>query len=161
MKRRGGTRRLVYRMPYRDVEPLSKQLTIIVGLTVVGFMAFGLALSFYRNILFEETLRELEARNEEIADQIDRSYRDLDYFRSNQYKDKYAKENLGKVNQGEKVLIITNPPDPREIEAASGAMIDEQKEAAYFELLRQMPVKEQWWLYLFERDRLEELKAAL
>ena len=82
-------------MAYHHHEPVSKQLTIVVGLTVVGFMAFGLTLSFYRNILFEQTLEEIEAQNEVLRLQIEGGYRDLEYYRSGQYKDKYAKKTGG------------------------------------------------------------------
>lgn len=149
-------------MPYQpDLEPISKQLTIVIGLTVVGFMAFGLALSFYRNILFEGTLRELEQQNEEIAKSIVHGYGDLEYYRSDQYKDKYAKENLGRVNPGEKVLIIAQ--GPRDVATGSGDTLEEKErqEAAYSEILRQMPVFEHWKLYLFRREQLEEFRKGL
>ena len=94
-------------MPYHHHEPASKQLTILVGLTVVGFMAFGLALSFYRNVLFEQTLSNLGLKNDQLRQRIELGKRELEYYRSTQYKDKYAKENLGLVNPGEQVLIIT------------------------------------------------------
>lgn len=149
-------------MPYRsDIEPISKQLTIVIGLTVVGFMAFGLALSFYRNILFENTLGELERQNRTIAQDIENGYADLEYFKSEQFRDKFAKENFGRLNAGEKALIITrslpssNPSDEETISDK------EQREAAYFELLLQMPVLEHWKLYLFHKDKIEELKQGL
>lgn len=144
-----------------ELEPISKQLTIVVGLTVVGFMAFGLALSFYRNVLFEETLADLEAQNQKIADTIAQGQRDLEYYKSDQFKDKYAKENLGKMNAGEKVLIISQLPSTSPFEQEEDANEKERKEAAYFELLRQMPVIEHWKLYLFHRERMEEFKKAL
>ncbi len=150
-------------MPYKkDIEPLSKQLTIVVGLTVVGFMAFGLALSFYRNILFEKTLQDLADQNHTIASTIERGYADLEYYRSDQYRDKYAKENLGRLNRGEKLIILH--PRTTSVEDATttdDAAAKEEREAAYFEILRQMPVIEHWKLYLFEGNRIEELKRAL
>ncbi|MFH1670153.1 MAG: hypothetical protein ABIA92_01045 [Patescibacteria group bacterium] len=148
-------------MAYKNLEPVSKQLTIVIGLTVVGFMAFGLALSYYRNVLFEQTLDNIRAQNDILRAGIDQGYRDLEYFRSSQYKDKYAKENLGLVNPGEKVLIIqktTASLDPNEEESE---MRSEQREAAYLELLRQMPILEHWKLYLFEKEKLLELKEKL
>ena len=145
----------------QDIEPLSKQLTIVIGLTVVGFMAFGLALSFYRNILFEETLRQIQEQNQEIAKEIDAGYRDLEYYGSVQYRDKYAKENLGLVRDGEKVLIITRPPDLPHLEGEDTEAQKARREAAYMELLRQMPVQQQWNLYLFHPERIEEIKKAL
>lgn len=149
-------------MPYnRDIEPISKQLTIVIGLTVVGFMAFGLALSFYRNILFEKTLEDLADQNGMIAHKIEQGYSDLEYFRSAQYKDKYAKENLDKYNPGENVIIITQPADRAAELEKDDASEQERKEAAYQELLQTMPVIDHWKLYLFHREDIEKLKEGL
>jgi len=145
----------------RAIEPISKQLTIVIGLTVVGFMAFGLALSFYRNVLFEKTLEDMEGQNQKIADEIEGGYRDLEYFRSEQFKDKYAKENLSKLNPGEKVLIISQVPAAANTGLEDTAAEKERREAAYYELLRQMPTIEHWRLYLTEREKLDELREGL
>ena len=147
-------------MVTHSVEPVSKQLTIIVGLTVVGFMAFGLALSYYRNVLFEHTLSNIAKQNDVLRDNIAQGYRDLQYFESTQYKDKYAKENLGLVNPGEKVLIITQEKSPL-VEEADETYRKERQEAAYYELLRQMPVIEHWKLYFFQQEKVEGLKRGL
>src|SRR3990167_9293339 len=66
-------------MAYHNLEPFSKQLTIVVGLSVVGFMAFGLALSFYRNVLFEQTLANMKIRNDAIRLDIEQGHRNLEY----------------------------------------------------------------------------------
>lgn len=148
-------------MRYHDLEPISKQLTIVVGLTVVGFMAFGLALSFYRSILFEGTLHGIDLENKQLREKITEGYRDLDYYRSAQYKDKVAKESLNRVNPGEQVLIIV--PKPTVAVTATGDRLSsaEAAQAAYEELLQQMPVFDHWKLYLFNRDKLEELRRSL
>lgn len=142
-------------------QPISKQLTIVIGLTVVGFMAFGLALSFYRNILFEQTLQEIADQNVSIAETIERGYGDLEYYRSTQYKDKYAKENLGRINPGEKLIIITPENDHTQPFSQSGSIERNQKEAAYFELLQQMPIIDHWRLFLFQREKLEVLRKGI
>jgi cell division protein FtsB len=146
---------------YQHIEPMSKQLTIVVGLTVVGFMAFGLILSFYRNVLFEQTLMDIGNQNTALRRSIAAGYKELDYYRSVQFKDKYAKENLSMVKPGEKVLIITEPQRPADATENELGLFAEEREAAYLELLRQMPVFEHWKLYFFHADRIEELKRAL
>ena len=148
-------------MPYRDLEPLSKQVTIVVGLTVVAFMAFGLALSYYRNILFDQHLQDIERSNDQLGAHIDQSHDDLDYYQSAQYKDKYAKETLGRLNPGEKVLIITNAPEEPDVAADGTVTVSEQQLALYEDTLRLMPVYQHWQLYLFEREKIEELKRGL
>lgn len=146
---------------YQNLEPISKQLTIVIGLTVVGFMAFGLALSFYRNLLFEQTLENMREQNEALQNHIEHGYRTLEYYKSTQYKDKYAKENLGLISPEESALIITDATntDPILIEKTESS--NQQKEAAYFGLLRQMPVLEHWMLYLFHRDKIDEIRMGI
>ena len=143
-----------------SLEPLSKQVTIIVGLTVVGFMAFGLALSFYRAVLFEEQLRSLEEENRRQEEEIRKSHHDLEYYTSAQYKDKYAKENLGLLNPGEKLLILAEEDQPRDVSGEELSEV-ERREIEYRELLRQMPTIEHWKLFLFERAKLKELKEEM
>ncbi len=148
-------------MPYRDLEPISKQLTIVVGLTVVGFMAFGLVLSYYRNILFDDHLIEIAQQNDDLKKHIDGEQGDLDYYQSTQYKDKYAKETLGRLNPGEKALIITQTPKTADVSMNPEFSPTEQQQADYEEALRQMPVSLHWQLFLFEREKIEELKKGL
>lgn len=148
-------------MAYQNLEPLSKQLTIVIGLTVVGFMAFGLALSFYRNLLFEQTLEGIGDQNRLLREKIELGYSDLEYYRSAQYKDKYAKENLGLIKPGENVLIITQKAEDPLLVSGTRLEPTEQQEAAYFELLRQMPVLEHWKLYLFHKEKINDLKMGL
>lgn len=148
-------------MAYQHLEPISKQLTIVIGLTVVGFMAFGLALSFYRNLLFEQTLENIRTQNDVLRAEIASGYKDLEYYRSSQYKDKYAKENLGLVKPDEDIIVITQEQKNPLIEVETTLKPTEQQEAAYFDLLRQMPVLEHWRLYLFHRERIEEIKMGL
>ena len=148
-------------MTQQHVGPLSKKLTIVVGLTVVGFMAFGLALSFYRNALFESTLDTLRDENQKLRNHITYSQQDVEYYESAQYKDKYAKENLNQLNTGERVLIITERKQP--IVATAGEVFTptEKQEVEFEELLRQMPIIEHWKLFLFHKDEIDKIKKSL
>ncbi len=147
-------------MPYRSLEPFSKRLIIIIGLTVVGFMTFGLALSFYRNVLFDQTLKDISQQNEKLQQSILADQNQLDYYQSAQYKDKYAKESLGRLNRGEKMLIIEKDPSLPNLQAGAGLSPGEAAQAAYEEHLRELPVYLHWDLYLFHRDKIEELKKG-
>jgi len=144
---------------YQHLEPFSRQITVVVGLTVVGLMALGLALSFYRNVLFETTLSDISGKNAELQQEIANGRARLEYFQSRQFKDKFAKEKLGLLNPNEKVIILArHAPDTLAVtdpEATAAA-----EEAAYLELLRQMPVVEHWRLYLLYPDRAQELRES-
>ena len=57
-------------MAYKNVNPFSKQITILIGLFVVGMMSFGLALSYYKNILFDRQLDIMKDQNNKLRDEI-------------------------------------------------------------------------------------------
>ena len=147
-------------MRQREISTFSKRVTILVGLGVVGAMAFGLAISFYRNLLFEETLASLTERNRDLRDSIDKGLESLAYYRSAQYRDKYAKENLAKLSAGEKVLILKPLPEAISFEADDDTTRAEQREAAYVQYLQKLPVIEHWKLYFLEPEKLTELKQS-
>lgn len=148
-------------VPYKEIAPISKQLTIIIGLCVVGAMAFGLALSYYNNILFDRQLKVMDEQNKKLAKEIASGYNTLEYLKSMQYKDKYAKENLNRANDGERTLIIAKKENllPFQPTTGSGDALDQQ--AMFEQEMRDIPVVEHWRLYLFEKERLEDLKKKL
>jgi len=90
---------------YNDIAPIPKQMTIVVGLCVVGLMAFGLALSYYKNILFDRQLEIMQQRNRSLRDAVVEGYQELRYLQSTLYKDKYAKENFGLLRAGKKCCL--------------------------------------------------------
>ncbi len=147
-------------MPYKDIAPFPKQMTIVAGLCVVGLMAFGLALSYYKNILFDRQLFAMQKRNHDLKLHIDSEYQKLQYLISGQYKDKYAKENIGLLNPGEKMLIITRKSAPVTLNK-NADLTDEEKQAIYEENLRNIRILDQWRLFLFHRDQIDDLKKQI
>lgn len=123
-------------------------------------MAFGLAVSYYRNILFDRQLIAMQERNRKLKDEITDGYAILQYYKSEQFKDKYAKENFGLLKPGEKVLIINTPESQGDLLLPSGEMTAEEKQALYEERLRNIRIIDHWRLFLFQRNELEDLKRV-
>lgn len=146
-------------MPYKDVAPFPKQMTIVMGLVVVGLMAFGLALSYYKNVLFDQQLLVMQQRNASLRDNITTGYAELRYLQSSQYKDRYAKENFGLLRPGEKVLFVSEPEN-RVSQHNERELSDEEKIAVYEENLRSIRVIDHWKIYLFHREQIEELRRG-
>lgn len=144
----------------QDVSNLSKRFMILIGLGVVGAMAFGLAISFYRNLLFEDTLHSLSASNHNLRLAIDDGIELLEYYKSHQYRDKYAKENLARINPDEKVLIIVDDTRETYVETIDGPSRKQQQDAAYQEFLQTLPTIEHWRYYFSDPDALEEIKRS-
>ncbi len=135
-------------------------MTIVIGLCVVGLMAFGLALSYYKNILFDRQLSAMHERNAALRHDVVEGYKELRYLESEQYKDKYAKENFDVLRPGEKVLYVTRSPRQTDI-ALSQELTAEEKEAVYEENLRNIRVVDHWRLYLFHRDQIDLLRRGV
>ncbi len=143
-------------MAYREIAPFPKQLTIVVGLSVVGLMAFGLSLSYYKSVRFEQQVESMQERNRLLHQEIVDGYQLLEYFNSEQYKDKYGKQNFGLLNEGEKVIIFQEP-EPFVVTNSSGMQTDDQRQAIFEENLRNIRTIDQWLLYLFEPEKVEDL----
>ena len=135
-------------------------MTIVIGLCVVGLMAFGLAISYYKNILFDRQLLTMQERNYKLKNEIIAGYSQLNYLQSNQYKDKYAKENFGLLRPGEKVLIVNEPSSPA-FETKQSELSEEEKEAIFEENLRAIRVIDHWRLFLFNHDKINDLKRSI
>ncbi len=146
-------------MQYNDITPIPKRMVILTGLFVVGLMAFGLALSYYKNILFDRQLIVMQQRNAKLRDDVLRSYMELRYRQSTQYKDKYAKEYFNLLRPGEKVLYVRMPPE-KVLSTTIHERTPEEIEALYEENLRSIRVIDHWNLFIFHRDKIEELKSA-
>lgn len=144
----------------QEVTPISKQMTIVIGLSVVGLMAFGLAVSYYRNILFDRQLILMQERNKKLKEEVVEGYSVLQYYKSEQFKDKYAKENFGLLKAGEKVLIIDTPENLEDLLIASSELTEEEKQALYEERIGNIRIIDHWRLFLFQREELEDLKRV-
>lgn len=133
-------------------------MTVVIGLSVVSLMAFGLALSYYKNIIFDRQLELMRKRNIRLQEEISGGYAELKYLSSTQFKDKYAKENLSLLRSGEKVLLLkqesSDPAPP-----ARQDLTDEEKEALLEENLRSIRIIDHWKIYLFSRDSIDTLRT--
>ncbi len=147
-------------MAYKEIAPIPKQMTIVIGLCVVGLMAFGLALSYYKNILFDQQLITMQERNNRLRDDVLSGYMRLQYLQSSQYKDKYAKENFALLRTGEKAIYVSKPLEPVMFSKTQD-LTPEEKEALYEENLRNIRVIDQWRLFLFHRDQIGDLKKGV
>jgi hypothetical protein len=140
---------------YTEIAPISKQMIIVTGLSVVGFMAFGLALSYYKNIIFDDQLKVMEERNFALRIHIQESQSELQYLESSQYKDKYAKENFSLIQPGERILLLPNEDDFSQLSLSKMDVTPEEKQALLAESLRSIAVIDHWKMYLFDRTALE------
>lgn len=109
-------------------------------------MIISLARSEYNSKQIEKYIETLEVENALIAAENDDLESQFEYFSSVQYQERIAKQNLGKVNPGEKVLVIPDDVELSEVESFEENLILE-KERQYAKL----PNWQKWTSYFFRR----------
>ena len=118
------------------------QLLIMGGFFFFFYMFFSLATSIYRDYKLETEIEVFKGEIEGLAGRVNQKPSDLKYLQSDQYKDRYAKENLGLLNPGEKLIIL---PDPdQKVEQGPVELMTEKLSP---DSVLNMPNNRQWWEY--------------
>ncbi len=118
------------------------QLIIIGGFLMFIYIFFSLATNIYRDYRLEAHIKNFEDEINELAEKARQKPKNVEYYRSERYKDKYAKENLNLLNPGEKLIII---PQEDQVVKYEEVIIDKTNHATVLRL----PIRNQWWEYFF------------
>lgn len=117
-------------------------LTLVVGFFVVAYMLYNLTVSIYENYQIEQHIVEFEERNKALVAENEQKLEDLQYYISEEYVDKVAKQNLNLINPGEKVIVI---PDEDLI-----VLSEDEDTAALSEQIRaSWSNPKKWWKFFF------------
>ncbi len=120
------------------------QLFVVGGFFFFFYMFFALTTSMYRDYKLESQIETFEDEINALAQKANQKPSDLKYLQSNEYKDRYAKENLNLLNPGEKLIILPNPDQNIE-QGPVELMTDILSPDSVLNKTNQ----EQWWEYFF------------
>lgn len=120
------------------------QLFVMGGFFFFFYMFFALATSIYRDYKLESEIQVFQGVIDELAREANQKPSDLKYLESNQYKDRYAKENLNLLNPGEKLIILPQPDQNVE-----HGPVELMTEALSPNSILNQPNSRQWWGYFF------------
>ncbi len=121
------------------------RITLVVGFFVVAYMLYNLTVSIYENYQIEQHIADFKERNAALKEDNQQKMDDLQYYISDEYIDKVAKQNLNLINPGEKVIVI---PDEDLV-----VLSQDEDTAALSEQIRQSwsnPKK--WWKFFFSSN---------
>jgi cell division protein FtsB len=83
------------------------KLVIIIEFILVAYLLYSLTKNIYYSYQVDKYIEAFEQENAQIEDDNLRKTEDYLYFTSEEYIDKIAKQNLGLVNPGEEVIILS------------------------------------------------------
>lgn len=119
------------------------KLIIIVELVLVVYLLNSLTVSVYRGYQIDQVIQNFESENKRIEDENKQKAEDYDYYTSDNYIEKIAKQNLGLVNPGEEVIIIPGT-------SASGQVNPNSSDPDRIDL-SDLENREKWWIFFFDR----------
>ncbi|KKQ95417.1 MAG: Septum formation initiator [candidate division CPR2 bacterium GW2011_GWC1_39_9] len=111
-------------------------LWLVAAILIMFYEAFLVGQKMYTNYKFDRDLAALEKQVEAMDKKNQKLKIDIEYFKTEEYKEKVAREKLNKQKPGETVIVIT--PDNRPAEVA-GVETKEKSNS------------EKWWLFLTNR----------
>ncbi|MFH1218579.1 MAG: septum formation initiator family protein [Candidatus Peregrinibacteria bacterium] len=80
---------------------------IIIEFLLVAYLVYSLTKNVYNSYQIDKYIATFETENAQIEEENRQKTEDYLYFTSEEYIDKIAKQNLGLVNKGEEVIILS------------------------------------------------------
>jgi cell division protein FtsB len=123
--------------------PFIIQFVIVGGFIVFLYIFFALATSIYKDYQLEKNIGSFQDEISNLDALAKQKPKDVSFYQSEEFKDKYAKESLNLLNPGEKVIII--PTDDQVVKSETATDRFEQED------ILKLPNRNQWWEYFFGR----------
>lgn len=118
------------------------KLIVIAELSLLSYLIFSLTSNVYESYRIDSYIADFEAENELLEKEIAQQNADYLYFTSPEYIDRIAKQNLGLVNAGEMVIVLS-PEVFGEDEA------EEVVDTGYFAVFSGSSNVQDWWEFFF------------
>jgi hypothetical protein len=125
----------------RRNRPFLVQFVIIGGFIMFLYIFFVLATSIYKDYKLEKNIDSFQDEIANLASLAKQKPKDVSFYESEEFKDKYAKESLNLLNPGERLIII--PTDEKVVKSEVATDRFEQAEVL------NLPNRNQWWEYFF------------
>ena len=126
----------------------SAKLAIIGLFLMVSFLLYSLTTSVYKSYQIELHIKNYERENFKIEEDNRKKSEDYEYYSSDSYIEKIAKQNLGLVNPGEEVIII--PSNTLDTSGVVGGVGDDYADSGSYSSLSN---PEKWWKFFFDIER--------
>lgn len=118
------------------------RVIVIAGFVVVAYMLYNLTVSIYENYQIDVHIESFQERNEELKDENLEKLESYQYYTSEKYIEKIAKQNLGLINPGEEVVVITEEDNDTILEA-------EYEESQTMAMRNSWSNTRKWWEFFF------------
>ena len=81
---------------------------IVIEFLLVAYLLYSLTKNVYNSYQVDKYIERFESENARILEENRRKTADYLYYTSEEYIDKIAKQNLGLVNPGEEIIVLSS-----------------------------------------------------
>jgi cell division protein FtsB len=129
---------------------LSSRVFIIIGICLLVFIGFSLGKETYRNYQIEKEIQALEEEISGLEKNNDNLTHLIEYFKTESYQEKEARQKLGLQKEGEKVVVITEENiEPEEFETENTEnSIQEFNQSGEIQK-EEISNPRKWWNFIF------------
>lgn len=109
---------------------------------IVGLLVYSLTKNVYESYKVDKYIEQFQEENDRIEAENRQKSEDYLYFTSEEYIDKIAKQNLGLINPGEEVIVLSDQVLNEEVDGSSSDNVITTKYDT-------MSNSEKWWEFFF------------
>ncbi|MFC1618066.1 septum formation initiator family protein [Patescibacteria group bacterium] len=124
---------------------LRSKFFIIAAVIIIAILVVFLGRVIHHKYQVTEEIKQAKEKKENLVSENDRLQDLLEYLKTDTYKDKVAREDLGLQKEGETVVVVDEGDDVAQLEEELLAM----DTSADDEPLNYTPTYRKWWDYFF------------
>lgn len=119
------------------------KMIIILEFFLVAYLIYSLTKNVYNSYVIDSYIENFRLENLQIEEENKTKNADYLYFTSQEYIDKIAKQNLGLINPGEEIIVLSPEVLGNELDVFN----EDLPEYAVYD---NSDIKNQWWNLFFE-----------
>ena len=123
------------------------QIILIVGAIVLVYLLLADILAVVQVYRIDSTIVQLQKQTAELQNQNQDLNNLIAYLKTDSFREKVARRELGYQKPGEKVLIIPNPAAATPGVDNTGSAV--QPTPSREDILNSLPTYKKWWYYFF------------
>jgi len=116
---------------------------LIIAIVVLVFMGLFLGKVIHQKYEVTQEIKAIEEKREELVQENEKLGDLLEYLKTDTYKDRVAREDLGLQQEGETVVVINEGEDVLQPEEELLLDAPAEEQTAY------VPTYRKWWDYFF------------
>ena len=119
-------------------------MAVVLGAGAILMVALAWGSLVLRNSAQLSQLQDFESRNALLREENQNLRSNVQYFSSSQFQEKWAKQHLGLLRPGEKLLVIEDAGQAATPSWRSPSAAASSSDKQYSEALLVLPVRQQW-----------------